>query len=356
MSWKKKLFFSLLSTIFLVLFLNLACALGERLAYGAFWGEDRPQGLYIHKTGERPRLKPNASLDGWLYQISINSLGFRGKDVETEKPKNGFRVWCMGGSTTFDIFSDTDENTWPSQTEKILSEQFPDKKIEVLNAGVPGEVLFGSTEDFLKYQKDFKADAVVIYHGPNDLRQIIASPRQQQNAHQNKQMGQADHQSPFGFILDRKDFALIRVLRRNLKESMPIPPDWETNHMTQKQLNDMQRRLEQTIQTVRRNRATPILVTHALKAEDGDTGAIAKERVAETTSLLRMTPKRSIETFHYYNQMVKALALKYKIPVADVRSVVGPEDENWGDATHFAPSGSKLAAQEIAMAISGIVK
>ena len=135
-----------------------------------------------------------------------------------------------------------------------------------------------------------------------------------------------------------------------------MPKEWEANQMTQLQLNDMQRRLEQTIQTVKRNRAIPILATHALKAQDGDTGDTAKHRVAETTSLLRMTPERSIETFHYYNQMVKALALKYKIPVADVRSVVGPEAENWGDATHFAPPGSALAAEEFANAVSEIIK
>ena len=135
-----------------------------------------------------------------------------------------------------------------------------------------------------------------------------------------------------------------------------MPKEWEANQMTQLQLNDMQRRLEQTIQTVKRNRAIPILATHALKAQDGDTGDTAKYRVAETTSLLRMTPERSIETFHYYNQMVKALALKYKIPVADVRSVVGPEAENWGDATHFAPPGSALAAEEFANAVSEIIK
>ena len=356
MSWKKKLFFSLLSTALIVVLGNLCCALGERLAYGAFWGQDRPKGLYIHQTGERPRLQPNASLNGWLYQISINSLGFRGKELENPKPKDSFRIWCMGGSTTFDIFSDTDDNTWPAQTEQILTGKFPAKKIEVLNAGVPGEVLFGSTEDFRAYQKDIRADAVVIYHGPNDLRQLLAAPRQQQLAHQQKQMGKADHQSPFGFILDRKDFVLIRVLRRNLKESLPIPSEWDKNQMSQQQLNDMRRRLEQTIQTVRRNRAIPILATHALKGQDGDTGAIAKNRVAETTSLLRMPPEQVIKTFYDYNQMVRALAVKYKTPVADVRTAVGPQEENWGDGTHFAPPGSALAAEEVARAISEIIK
>ena len=352
----KRLLFAIFTTILLILLLNGACALGERLAYGAFWGEDRPEGLYIHQNGERPRLKPNAELNGLLYQISVNSMGFRGKELDAPKPKDSFRVWCMGGSTTFDIFSDSDANTWPAQTEALLSEQFPNKKIEVLNAGIPGEVLFGSREDFQKHQKGLKIDVVVIYHGPNDLRQLLSAPQQQQNAHQANQIGIADTPSAFGFILERKDIALVRVLRRMLTESIPSRPEWESNQMTQNQLNELQNRLEQTIRLIKKHRAIPILATHALKAEDGDTGSIAEERVAETTSLLRMTPERSIETFHYYNQMVKALALKYHIPIADIRSVVGPEDENWGDGTHFKPKGSELAAQEMARAIAELIK
>ena len=336
-----------------MLLLNGACALGERLAYGSFGGEDRLKGLYIHQNGERLRLKANAELNGWLYQISVNSLGFRGKGLEVPKPAGGFRVWCMGGSTTFDIFADSDANTWPAQTEAILSEQFPNQKIEVLNAGIPGEVLLGSREDFLKYQKEFKFDAVVIYHGPNDLSQLL-SDSEQQNASQN-QIEIADKASHFDFILERNDIASVRVLRKMLTESISTLPEWESNQMTQKQLNEMQNRLEQTIRLVKKHGATPILATHALKAEDGDTHSIAKERVGETTSLLRMTPERSIETIHYYNQMVKALALKYHIPVADIRSVVGSEDDNWGDGTHFKPKGSTLAAQEVARAIAELI-
>ena len=354
MYWAKRLIISLFSIILLILLLNGACALGERLAYGAFWGKESPEGLYIHKNGERLRLKANVELNGWLYQVSVNSLGFRGMDLEVPKPTGSFRVWCMGGSTTFDIFSDSDANTWPAQTEAMLSEQFPNQKIEVLNAGIPGDVLLDSRENFLKYKKELKIDAVVIYHGPNDLSQLLSAP-QQQNAHQANQIEIADNASPFDFILEREDIASVRVLRKMLTESIPNQPEWESNQMTQKQLNEMQNRLEQTIRLVKKHHATPILATHALKAKDGDTGSLAKERVGETTSLLRMTPERSIETIHYYNQMVKALALKYHIPVADIRSVVGPEDDNWGNGTHFKPKGSELAAQEMARAIAELI-
>ena len=78
--------------------------LGEVLAYGAPYDGARPRGLYKHAQGQRPGLQPGARLDGLLYSIHINSLGFRGPELAVPKPHNGLRVWCTGGSTTFDIF------------------------------------------------------------------------------------------------------------------------------------------------------------------------------------------------------------------------------------------------------------
>ena len=64
-----------------------------------------------------------------------------------------------------------------------------------------------------------------------------------------------------------------------------------------------------------------------------------------------MNPEHVIEAFELYNEMVRSLAAQYRLPLADVRSVVGPEEQNWGDATHFSPPGSKLAALEVSQAI-----
>ena len=114
----------------------------------------------------------------------------------------------------------------------------------------------------------------------------------------------------------------------------------------------LRERVEHFIDVARRNRAIPILATHALRAQSDDTGSLARERVAETSQLLKMYPEEVIEAFEEYNAMIKELASQYRVPLADVRSAVGPEAENWGDATHFSPTGSFLAATEVAKAIA----
>lgn len=350
----KKILFSLLLLCIFLPIVNGLCALGERVAYGTFWGKDRPKGLYIHQNGQRPRLKPNVDLNGWLYDISINSIGFRGDDLVTPKPVNGFRIWCMGGSTTFDIFSDRNEHTWPAQVQSILQIQFPDRTIEVLNAGVPGEDLLGSTQDFERLQSSIKADVVIIYHGPNDMRQIMSNPTLQQqrpNGSPTLPPLEPDATTLQGLLNRNQDLAFIRVFRRIFKNKRNIPSTWEANKFKPADIHELQFRLLETIQKVRRLGAIPILATHALRAQPDDIGPQVVDRVAETAWLLRMTPENALNAFDQYNTMVRELAQQQGLALADVRSVVGPETENWGDATHFYPSGSKLAAQEVANSI-----
>ena len=55
-----------------------------------------------------------------------------------------------------------------------------------------------------------------------------------------------------------------------------------------------------------------------------------------------MSPENALNAFDQYNAMVRELATKQDLPLADIRSVVGPESKNWGDATHFSQPGSAL--------------
>lgn len=345
----KKILFSLLVLCITLPLLNGLCALGERIAYGTFWSKDRPKGLYIHQNGQRPRLKPNADLNGWLYDISINSLGFRGDDLIQPKPDNAFRIWCMGGSTTFDIFANHNAQTWPTQVQSLLRTQFPNRRIDVLNAGVPGEDLLGSTQDFERLQPSIKADVVIIYHGPNDMRQITNnSTLKDQRLKNNQTAPPLESNSTFKEILHRnQDFALIRVFLRTFQSQRSIPDSWKNHKLQSNDIEELRFRLTDTIQKIRRLGAIPILATHALRAQPTDTGTQAQKRVAETAWLLRMSPENALNAFDQYNAMVRELATKQGLPLADIRSVVGPESKNWGDATHFSPPGSTLAAQEV---------
>ncbi len=93
--------------------------------------------------------------------VTINSHGLRGKDFDDTKPKDIIRILCMGSYFTFGYMSG-DRETYPFLLEKELQKIYKGKKIQVINAGIPG---FSSTNNFFfftNYLSKLKPD-IVLY-------------------------------------------------------------------------------------------------------------------------------------------------------------------------------------------------
>lgn len=114
-------------------------------------------------------LRPNLELpDGTRH----NHLGMR--DHRDINKKNGvIRVVFIGGSTTYTIGIKNNENIFSYRLEKLLNKYYkdllPDKKIQVINAGMGGAT---SAENLLRlifFVSESSPDLVVIQHGLNDV-------------------------------------------------------------------------------------------------------------------------------------------------------------------------------------------
>ncbi len=94
---------------------------------------------------------------------------FRGKAPSSDK-KNGIRIICLGGSTTFGHEVKADQ-AWPAATERVLKAK--GIEAEVINAGVQG---YGSRQLLLRYRRDIaalKPDYVIIYEGWNRTGPLV---------------------------------------------------------------------------------------------------------------------------------------------------------------------------------------
>lgn len=103
-----------------------------------------------------------------MWTIENNSLGYRGPellDVNTgERP---YRIVCVGDSITFG-FSVDQPDTYPQQLARVLSERYPGRRFEIVNAGVPGWSWMQGLR-FLDLRADaLDPDLVIIGHGTND--------------------------------------------------------------------------------------------------------------------------------------------------------------------------------------------
>src|SRR6185503_7892425 len=106
------------------------------------------------------------TVDGERFEVTINSRGFRSREVELPKPPGKFRIVCIGASTT--VEGATNDDTYPARLERALDDHFGTDVFEVVNAGVSGM----RAEDELRKLPEYLAlepDLLLEYNGVNDL-------------------------------------------------------------------------------------------------------------------------------------------------------------------------------------------
>jgi lysophospholipase L1-like esterase len=107
--------------------------------------------------------------------LSIDSFGFRGEEIIKEKPENAYRIFVLGGSTVLNVQIPY-RKTFAKLLEDKLQKEYPNKKIEVLNAGMDGFTTEHSIIQYLFYVKDFHPDLIITWQGINDMYYSCQNP------------------------------------------------------------------------------------------------------------------------------------------------------------------------------------
>jgi hypothetical protein len=116
----------------------------------------------VFEPNQRVVVRPRPEL---THTVSINSLGFRGREISLEKTAGTFRILCLGDSLTHGDFVN-DEGTLPYLLEKnLLGQGVP---VEVINAGVGGTTILDQAV-FLKKILPMKPDLVLLTFAENDI-------------------------------------------------------------------------------------------------------------------------------------------------------------------------------------------
>ena len=166
-------------------------------------------------------LRPNLILpDGTRH----NHLGMR--DHRDLNKKNGvIRVVFIGGSTTYTIRIKNNEKIFSYRLEKLLNKYYkdilPDKKIQVINAGLGGAT---SAENLLRlifFVSESSPDLVVIQHGFNDVKPRIRENIQSDFSNYRKRWERPNYflHNPIAYGLLRntvESSVLLTFISRNL--------------------------------------------------------------------------------------------------------------------------------------------
>ena len=101
--------------------------------------------------------------------IKINSFGFRGSEFEQEKPDNTYRIFMVGGSSTFGS-GVIDENTITGIMQKLFEDSNLKWNVEVINAGIPGAESFRETWVIRNIIYDLEPNFIINFGGFNEAR------------------------------------------------------------------------------------------------------------------------------------------------------------------------------------------
>lgn len=114
-----------------------------------------PPKIYDEREGYRKYL-PNLKTP----EYSINSFGFRGRDLDLNKKDEVYRIVALGGSTTFGAYVG-DDVTYPNFLEKMLNTE-SGIKYEVINGGINGSTI-DEIGDLLENEViELKPDMIII--------------------------------------------------------------------------------------------------------------------------------------------------------------------------------------------------
>jgi lysophospholipase L1-like esterase len=130
--------FKIAAAIIAIAIACLGCELAARLIFPTPPDAARqPQITYKYDPEIRYVLAP--SQKGWIDDglISVNSMGFRGPEVESPKPHGRFRIAVIGDSVTLG-WGVPDDQTFAAQLGQLLHDRLPGRDLDIVNLGVGG--------------------------------------------------------------------------------------------------------------------------------------------------------------------------------------------------------------------------
>jgi lysophospholipase L1-like esterase len=149
-----------------------------------------------------------------VWEISLNSLGFRDLEFQREKPPSAFRIICLGDSWTFGA-NVGQEQAYPQQLNRLLRHTFPEADFEVLNLGVLGYSSFQGLELLNLTAFDLDPDLIVIAFAMNDASLAGYRDKDMPNYSENTTTAQrAAH------LLDKSEiYQLLKYIALRLKHN-----------------------------------------------------------------------------------------------------------------------------------------
>lgn len=312
--------------------------------YLAQWKLTERQIVTPGAVGPLPyRLRPMTT--GMLGQceISINSLGFRGREIPRDKGET-YRIVALGESTTFGITLNPGHRPWPEQLEEMIRTRLKlSRPVEVINAGVPGYTLADNLYRYAGDIQPLQPDLLITYHGINGFPMLYSAlPPNVRND------PPPYRERPLAMLADCEYRLKMMSYRRAQTVSLAATPPAMTNLLTTV-YGEAYRELVRLAET---NRIRLVVANFSMAIDE------ASEREAlEFYQVGYPTAPWLLKVNAAHTELVELLGRSYPgVSIADTHARLNGVHENFLDLVHLSPQGDTQLAENMFTAIRTLLE
>ena len=289
----------------------------------------------------------------------INRWAFRGEEIELQKPPGTYRIFVMGGSTVYCGNVDFEESH-PRMLELALRQRYPGRLIEVQNAGVEWYTSQHSLIQFLTKIQDFHPDAVIIYHGINDLyrsfspKDLAFGPYQDDYAHYYGPLrgmirSYAIRWPPLRLLFPYTTYKLSGYWFSDLAYDHGVTAvridEWKSLHAFARNMRDFAD-VVQAKQIALIMASQPSLYREDLTEQERGKLYLGKRFMVEDRKKPDLTSL--VKGMAAFNQISRAIARERGIPFVDLDHLIPKTLEYFVDDVHYTVPGNRLIGEAFA--------
>lgn len=286
-------------------------------------------------------LQPNRVVPGSRITLRSNSLGLRSPEIPLARKPGSWRLAVIGASTVMGLYDPDTDQTFPARLEQRLRREFPQRTVEVVNAGLVGFRLDDQRRMLETRVAALRPDLVIVYPGFNDFQGYCQEGKTGSRLplRQGLPLLPLPHWlSTVDEIKKRTVFLRTTAVR---KDSQKNPDDLD--------LRPYRARLEALVRRADELGLRLVLATNA-RAYRRDQ-PLAEQRLLSTSARYynRCFDLDGLHTLYdRHNAEIRAVALARGIPLVPIDELVPGGQRYFADSQHFSLAGEVLVADLLA--------
>jgi lysophospholipase L1-like esterase len=290
--------------------------------------------------------------------MHINSDSFRYDELTKDKPKGTYRIFILGGSTVFDKPRPY-EKSITKTVENLLQKKYPDKKIQVINAGYER---YTSEHSLIVYETkvaDYHPDMIVIWQGFNDIIYSCTPDFSPIRTYKNdySHMYQVishpiDDYFNWRFnsiVLSRIQKALFENFYADIRFRIPKPNDQikYTDDIDFKSIDAYKRNMEYIVKAAKADNVKILIGNQPVHYDGNPVHYGLVEYFCKKNPRLYISTKAIDKGMKMFNDSTFEIAKKYDIPFIDLVKAIPVSDEYLTDDVHYTDKGDEKVAQTV---------